>query len=100
MVIGMWTYRAYRDTAYWHDFSVEVKRERDNKCERCGKTPWQHGVILDVHHNGYGNGYVDENGQSLLYRERERPDLMEVLYRECHNQAHGLTSLTSQAIGL
>jgi hypothetical protein len=45
---------------------------------------------LDVHHNGYGDGYHDETGETLLGREQERPDLMQVLCRDCHDEKHGI----------
>src|SRR5216683_2684806 len=91
---GRFWYQEYRETDYWQTFSEELKKERGSKCEQCGRTPCSHGVILDVHHNGYGNGYLDENGKPLVGRERERPRLMQILCRDCHDRAHGLLPLT------
>jgi hypothetical protein len=87
-----WYRDYYLQSAHWKETSAYFKKLRGFKCEKCG----DRSNNLEVHHNGRGNGYKDEAGQTLLWRERERPDLMQVLCRYCHYEEHPHPLLLSE----
>jgi hypothetical protein len=80
----IWYRQVYLPSQHWQVTAAYFRKSRGYRCEECGVGSRN----LDVHHNGYGDGYQDENGQSLLWRERERPNLMQVLCRDCHDAKH------------
>ncbi len=85
MLDRRWYQEIYLKSSYWKATSESLKQLRGH-CEKCPATAYLH-----VHHNGpTGQGYRDENGVSLLWREQTRPDLMQVLCKNHHRQAHGL----------
>jgi hypothetical protein len=81
-----WYREVYLKSPYWKETADFFKLLRGHECEICSVS-----VGLHVHHNGpTSQGYHDENDRSLLWREQTRPDLMQVLCRNHHRQAHGL----------
>jgi DNA-directed RNA polymerase subunit RPC12/RpoP len=71
---GEWwdKYHKYINSAAWKAFKSKIKRERGNKCEKCGSDKF----ILDCHHLTYVRLF------------NELPDDVQILCRPCHRAHH------------
>jgi hypothetical protein len=82
-----WYNEVYLKSPYWLEFSEERKVAQNHTCEDCGRSRHIHGVELHTHHKAY----KDELGRPILWRERERLDLIQVLCKQCHNRVEGIS---------
>ena len=73
------TYNEYLKTNHWKSRKFKKLWQVNGQCQECGDK-----TGLQVHHVRY----KDNNGNSVLYRERMR-DLI-VLCDTCHKKIHGL----------
>lgn len=71
-------YDEYLRSPYWRKLRVEVPATR-SRCEECGMV-----YNLNRHHR-----YYYKDGKSVLYRERQYPDVFTVLCYPCHKALHG-----------
>lgn len=67
---GRRRYREYLNSSHWRAFRARIIAER-KACQRCG-----HAYRLQVHHLHYHN------------RGEEKPEDVELLCRDCHEQIH------------
>ncbi len=70
-------YDRYLSESYWLALRAEVLEKRPT-CESCGTDR-----RLQLHHR-----YYFKAGKSVLYRERQHPDVFMVLCHDCHMAAH------------
>ena len=66
-------YENYLNSSKWITFRNKIKKERGDKCEKCGKE----GVVLDGHHITY---------ERLT---EELPEDILIICRPCHEKIHG-----------
>ncbi len=71
-------YDTYLRGSHWLHLRKEVLAERP-VCEHCGTDR-----RLQLHHT-----YYYKDGKSVLYRERQHPDVFLVLCHDCHMSKHG-----------
>lgn len=69
-------YAIFLKSEFWKELSERVKRERGNKCERCGSKS-----SLQAHHKQYPKNWFETVLEDL-----------EVLCRRCHRKEHGILS--------
>ena len=72
-------YDEFLKSPYWLRLRKEVLKQR-NKCEDCGYTK-----RLQLHHQ-----YYYRFGRSVLYHERDFPDIFVVLCNDCHMKRHSV----------
>lgn len=70
-----WRYRRYLRSEHWRSLRRQVIRRSGGRCERCGRSG-----RLEVHHVTY------------VRRGRELPSDLQVLCRDCHDEAHEKTA--------
>ncbi len=64
--------------------SAEEPRIIDSACEDCGTRQY-----LNLHHR-----YCYNFGKSVLYHERDYPDVLKVLCYPCHMKKHGDSAIS------
>lgn len=70
-------YDEYLKGPYWLNLRTEILATR-KLCEGCASVH-----RLQLHHR-----YYYKNGKSVLYHERQHPDVLVVLCRDCHMTQH------------
>lgn len=76
-------YNEYLRGPYWKKLRAEKLAEK-SACEDCGTRQY-----LNLHHRYYYN-----SGKSVLYHERDYPDVLRVLCYPCHMKQHGDVALS------
>jgi len=69
--------RSFSNSEYWKEVRQKIIA-RDRKCVVCGSQ-----LYLEVHHKKY-----IKNGVSIVGKELDHLDCLELLCSECHKQKH------------
>jgi len=76
-------YNEYLRGPYWEKLRAEKLAEK-SACEDCGTRQY-----LNLHHR-----YCYNSGKSVLYHERDYPDVLKVLCYPCHMKKHGDSAIS------